>query len=260
MPSTCTPLTSLQLPAIHGFFLRTGGVSQGIFASLNCGPGSGDTLEHVAENRARCAQALGVELSHFVTAGQVHGREVVTVTTPWAMDSPPEADALVTSTPGMALGILTADCGPVLLADTEAGVIGAAHAGWKGALGGVTDAVISAMETLGAARTRIAAAIGPCIAQESYEVDAGFRERFLDVRAENDGFFIPSKRADHFRFDLRGYIAHRLKMAEITSVDVLPHDTCADAEQFFSYRRTCLAGDTQFGRQVSAIALPTSRD
>jgi YfiH family protein len=237
----------------HSFFGRPGGVSRGLYAGLNCGPGSGDDRADVLENRRRAMAALGdVKL---VTLYQIHSAKAVTVTAPWEIGESPQADAMATSQPGIALGILTADCAPVLLADAAAGVIGAAHAGWKGAIGGVTDSVIASMEQLGASRSRIAAAIGPCIAQVSYEVDAGFRDRFLASEATNDAFFIGSDREEHFRFDLEGYVAMRLKRAGIASVSQLGADTYAGEERFFSFRRATHRGEADYGRDLSAIVL-----
>lgn len=243
----------LQAPGLaHGFFGRPGGVSQGVYAGLNCGPGSGDLREHVLENRRRALAALGDGL-HLNTLYQIHSAEAVVTDAPWEIA--PKADAMATRTPGLVLGILTADCAPVLLADPAARVIGAAHAGWKGAIGGVTDAVIGAMESLGAARGRMIAAIGPCIAQISYEVDAAFRARFLAESPAHDGFFIASTRADHFRFDLEGYVAGRLAKAGIAKVEKLGADTYPDAEKFFSFRRTTHLAEPDYGRELSAIVL-----
>ena len=238
----------------HGFFGRTGGVSTGIFASLNCGPGSGDLREAVIENRRRAAETLSPG-AKLLTLYQVHSAEAVIVTTPWEAGEGPRADAMATNVPNLALGILTADCAPVLFADAEAGVIGAAHAGWKGALGGVTDAVIAAMEKLGAKRSRIAAAIGPCISQQSYEVGAEFRDRFLEIDSHNARFFVAGERPDHFRFDLEGFVAQKLEAAGIDNVERLRACTYAREADFFSFRRTIHRGETDYGRQVSAIVL-----
>jgi polyphenol oxidase len=234
----------------HGFFGRQGGVSSGIYAGLNCGPGSGDAPEAVAENRRRVLEALGAR--HLCTLYQIHSADVVIVTNPW--ETSPKADALATRQPGIAIGVLTADCAPVLLADAEAGVIGAAHAGWKGALGGVTDSVIAAMESLGAVRSRIAAAVGPCIAQQSYEVDAAFRDRFLSAAVQNADFFLPG-RHDRFQFDLEAYAVMRLRRAGIGSVEGLAADTYAREADFYSYRRATHRGEPDYGREVSMIAL-----
>jgi YfiH family protein len=244
--------SALSSPHIaHGFFGRAGGVSQGIFASLNCGPGSGDARADVVENRRRVATALAPDAA-LLTLYQIHSAEAVTVTAPWNIGEGPQADAMATNLPGLALGILTADCAPVLFADVEVGIIGAAHAGWKGAVGGVTDAAIAAMEALGARRERIAAAIGPCISQANYEVGPEFRERF----APADGrFFIASDRDGHFRFDLEGYVAMRLAAADIANVERLSTCTYAREEDYFSFRRATHRGETDYGRQVSAIVL-----
>jgi YfiH family protein len=228
----------------HGFFGRAGGVSKGIFASLNCGPGSGDAREKVIENRRRVTQALAPG-AQLLTLHQVHSGEAVTVTDLWPLGEGPKADAMATNLPGLALGILTADCVPVLLCDAEAGVIGAAHAGWKGALGGVTDSAIAQMERLGAERGRIVAAIGPCISQTNYEVGPEFRERFPET------FF------DGRQFDLEGYVAQRLAAARIAAVERVSACTYAREDDFFSYRRATHRGEADYGRQVSAIVLGT---
>ena len=238
----------------HGFFGRKGGVSQGIFASLNCGPGSGDARPDVIENRRRVADALGTG-AQMLTLFQVHSPNVVTVTAPWNIGEGPQADAMVTNVPNLALGILTADCVPVLFADVEAGVIGAAHAGWNGALGGVKDSTIAAMEELGAKRHRIAAAIGPCISRTNYEVGPEFRDRFLEADSRNALFFVPSDRAHHFRFDLEGYVAERLGAAQIGAIERLSTCTYASEADYFSFRRATHRGETDYGRQVSAIVL-----
>ena len=235
----------------HGFFGRTGGVSQGIFASLNCGPGSGDARADVVENRRRVATALAPDAT-LLTLYQIHSAEAVAVTAPWNIGEGPQADAMATNLPGLALGILTADCAPVLFADEEARIIGAAHAGWKGALGGVTDAAIAAMEALGARRERIAAAIGPCISQASYEVGPEFHERFAPADAR---FFAAGGRGGHFRFDLEAYVAMRLAAAHIASVERLSTCTYAREEDYFSFRRATHRGEKDYGRQVSAIVL-----
>ena len=247
---------------VHGFFGRRGGVSTGIYDSLNCGPGSGDDRKAVIENRRRVVAALGPDIA-LVNAGQIHGTETLTVTRAWPIGQTPQddakfiplGDALVTSVPGIALGILTADCAPVLLADQQARVIGAAHAGWKGALDGVIESVLAAMENLGADRARIAAAIGPCIAQDSYEVGADFRDRFAAADSANRTFFVRSQKADHFRFDLEAYVVHRLAAAGIVNIEALHADTYAREADFFSFRRATHRGEQQYGREISAIAL-----
>ena len=237
----------------HGFLGRRGGVSTGLAAGLNAGLGSGDDEADVAENRARAAKAV---LPGAVLTGvyQIHSPLCVTVELPWSDDARPQADALVTSRKGVLLGIVTADCAPVLLADWAAGVIGAAHAGWKGAIGGVTDNCIAAMEALGARRDRIAAAIGPCIAQASYEVDDQLASRFADADAANARFFVNGK-AGHCQFDLEGYVASRLIAAGIGQVECLGLDTLAAPTRFYSYRRATLSGEPAYGRQISLIGL-----
>lgn len=239
----------------HGFFTRAGGVSGGIYASLNCGLGSGDDPAAVAENRRRAARALGVAADHLLTAYQVHSADVVTVERPWEGDRP-KVDGMVTRTTGIALGVLAADCAPVLFADPQAGVIGACHAGWRGALSGVVEATVTAMERLGADRRRTRAALGPCIAQASYEVGPEFRANFVAADVESARFFIDSARAGHFMFDLPGYVLSRMARAGVAQSGHLAFDTCAEETRLFSYRRTCLRGDADFGRGLSAIALP----
>jgi YfiH family protein len=237
----------------HGFLGRTGGVSTGLVAGLNVGLGSGDDPTAIAENRRRAVDAVAPG-AQLVTVFQVHSPEVVVATRAWPDADRPHADALVTDRPGVVLGILTADCAPVLLADTAAGVIGAAHAGWKGAIAGVTDSTVAAMETLGARRDRIAAVVGPCIAQSSYEVDDGFRARFVGVDTGNDRFFIAG-RPGHAHFDLSGYVAHRLTAAGVGRVEALTLDTLELVDRFYSFRRATLAGEPDYGRQISLIAL-----
>ncbi|MBS0473374.1 MAG: peptidoglycan editing factor PgeF [Proteobacteria bacterium] len=240
------------LPGIsHGFFGRRGGVSGGIYASLNCGPGSGDDPAHVSENRRLVREALGAGTLNSLY--QIHSPKVVTVTGDW--DAGPQADAMVTATPGIALGILTADCAPVLFADASAGVVGAAHAGWKGAFGGVLDATLAAMETLGAARERIVAAIGPCISQANYEVGPEFIDRFRSADSANERFFAPSSRPDHHQFDLESYCAARLKAEGVDKVERLSACTYERSADFFSFRRTTHRGEKDYGREISAIAL-----
>lgn len=237
----------------HGFLGRIGGVSVGIHAGLNIGIGSDDDAAAVAENRARAIAAV-LPGARLLSPYQVHSADCVTVTTPFDDTARPHADALVTDRPGLALGIVTADCAPVLLADVQAGVVGAAHAGWKGALGGVTDATIQAMVALGAQRDRIAAAIGPCIARASYEVDEGFARRFEADDPTNERFFAEG-RAGHFQFDLEAYVAHRIAAAGVPRVAMLGLDTYADEARFFSFRRATHRGEPGYGRQISIIAL-----
>lgn len=238
----------------HGFLGRRGGVSTGVAASLNVGLGSDDEPADVAENRRRAAAAIAPG-ARLVGVYQVHSPTCVTVTEPWGDDVRPQADALVTNRPGLLLGVVTADCAPILFADRTAGVVGAAHAGWKGALGGVTDATIAAMVALGARPERISAAIGPCIAQPSYEVDDRFRATFLTADRANDGFF-ESGRPGHWQFDLPGYLARRLVHAGIGAVERLGLDTCSQEGRYFSFRRATHRAEPAYGRQISAISLP----
>ena len=247
---------SLSSPNIrHAFFTREGGVSDGIYASLNGGIGSNDAPENVRENRARMAAALGVAPTHLVSCFQIHSPHVIVATQPWTRENTPRADAIVTRVPGLAVGVGTADCGPILFADAEAGVVGAAHAGWKGALTGVLEATIAAMEKLGAARARIAAAIGPLIRQPNYEVGAEFVDRFTAADATYGKFFVSAARPGHAMFDLPGYIKARLERAEIQGVEDLGLCTYAEPARFFSYRRTTHRGEPDYGRHVNAIAL-----
>jgi polyphenol oxidase len=238
----------------HGFLGRTGGVSTGIYAGLNVGLGSEDERAAVVENRSRAVNAVlpGASLARVY---QFHSPDVVTVTSGNEKGDPPKGDAMVTDRPGILLGIVTADCVPVLFTDSQAGVIGAAHAGWKGAITGVTDNTIVAMEGLGADRSRISCAIGPCIAQKSYEVDAGFFRRFAEEDAANERFFADGK-AGHYQFDIEGYVAARLAAAGISRVECLGEDTYSQPDRFFSYRRSCHMGEPGYGRQISLIGLP----
>jgi YfiH family protein len=239
----------------HAFFTRAGGVSDGVYATLNGGSGSDDTPGHVAENRARMAAALGVRPECFLTAYQVHSPDVVTIDRPWAPADRPRADAIVTRMPGLAIGVTTSDCAPVLFADARAHVIGVAHAGWRGALTGVLEATVAAMEECGADRAGIAAALGPTIRQPNYEVGPEFVTRFTADDVANARFFAPSGRVGHARFDLPGYIAARLAAAGIRRVEDLGHCTYSDPARFFSYRRSAHRGETDYGRHVNAIAL-----
>lgn len=237
----------------HGFFGRRGGHSTGLVAGLNAGLGSGDEPDAVRANRALAATTV-LPGARLVSVYQVHSPDCVTATQPWPDDERPQADALVTNQPGLLLGIVTADCAPVLLADRAAGVIGAAHAGWKGAVSGVTDNTISAMEQLGAQRSRIVAAVGPCIAQASYEVDQGFVDRFCIDDPANRQFFADG-RPDHAQFDLEGYVAVRLEAAGIGGVERLDLDTYPDPARFYSFRRATHRGEPDYGRQISLIGL-----
>ena len=251
-------LTSPKLAALpglrHAFFDREGGVSEGIYAGLNGGLGSNDDPAHVAENRRRMAAEMGVAPDRFLTVHQIHSPDVAVATEPWDTDSRPRVDAMVTKVEGLALGVTTADCGPVLFADPKARVIGAAHAGWKGALSGVLEATIEAMEKLGAQRSDMVVAIGPLIRQPSYEVGAEFVERFVREDGENSLFFIPSARDGHAMFDLAGYIRMRLTRAGVGGIDDTGIDTYPD-EKLFSYRRSVHRGEPDYGRQIHAIVL-----
>jgi YfiH family protein len=241
----------------HGFLGRRGGVSSGELAGLNVGYGSNDERSAIAENRALAIAAV-LPRAELATVHQVHSAEVVYAQEPWPRDERPRADAMVTDRPNLLLGILTADCAPVLFADAEAGVIGAAHAGWRGALAGVSDSTVAAMERVGALRTRIRAAVGPCIGQPSYEVDEGFRRRFLEHDPGNVRFFADEQWGKP-HFDLTAYVEHRLQSAGIADVEALRLDTYADPQRFYSYRRATHRGEADYGRQVSLIGLaPTS--
>ena len=239
----------------HGFFSRGGGVSAGAYDSLNCGYGSGDAADKVTRNRARAMAMLELEGGRLVTAYQCHSADVAEVDAPWAPEDAPRVDGLVTRRPRLALGILTADCAPVLMADIDGRAVGAAHAGWRGALGGILEATIEAMIGLGAERESIVAGVGPAIAQRSYEVGPEFPAPFLEQFEDDRDFFYPSRRAGHFMFDLKGYVARRLGRAGVGQVQVLPCDTCAEESRFFSYRRACLRGESDYGRGLSAIYL-----
>lgn len=237
----------------HGFLGRGGGVSEGVCAGLNVGWGSGDERGKVAENRRRAVEAVAPG-ARLVTVHQVHSPDAVVAEAPWPDDARPHADAIVAARPGLALAILTADCAPVLLADREAGVIGAAHAGWKGAFSGIIEATVAAMAGLGAERRRIAAAVGPCIARKSYEVDEAFYRRFVDAEPENERFF-GGARAGHHLFDLEGYVVSRLAAAGVARIEALGQDTYSRPGTFYSYRRATHRGEPTYGRQISLIAL-----
>jgi len=250
-------LTILRAAALdgvaHGFIGRTGGVTTGPTASLDMGRRGLPPTPELQENQRRVIAAIAPG-SRFATVHQVHSPDAVIVGSDWDEDARPHADALVTDRPGILLGILTADCAPVLFADRAAGVIAAAHAGWKGALHGVTDATIARMEELGADRSRIAAAIGPCIARASYEVDDAFLTRFAATDPANERFFTPGK-PGHHQFDLEAYVVHRLALAGLRRIEALGADTYADPARFFSYRRATHEGAPDYGRQISVIAL-----
>ena len=263
----------------HGFFTRQGGVSEGIYASLNCGPGSDDDSDAVRENRRRVMEALDAHESSLCTLYQIHSDKVVAVRAPWSDQTRPHADAMVSKTPKMLLGILTADCGPVLFADPKAKVVGAAHAGWRGATGGVLENTIDAMESFGAKRQHIIAVIGPTIAQANYEVGLEFYEMLIKLSSDNDRFFsplpdLPSARrgslnkspspprgegrgegGSKYRFDLPAYIRHRLSQSGLTAIEDIAMDTYSNEAEFFSYRRTTHAQEPDYGRQISAIMI-----
>jgi len=237
----------------HGFLGRIGGVSKGIYAGLNCSLGSDDVRENVIENRRRAVAAV-MPSAALARVYQIHSPDVITVTGPMDQDDPPKADALVTDRPDILLAVQTADCVPVLFADTRAGVVGAAHSGWKGAITGVNESTIVAMEKLGATRDQIVCAIGPCIAQKSYEVDEGFFRNFVENAAQNERFFTDGK-AGHYQFDIEGYVASRLATAGINVVECLGQDTYSQPERFFSYRRSCHLNEPGYGGQMSMIGL-----
>jgi polyphenol oxidase len=248
-------LTSPNLsPISHGFFTRKGGVSDGIYASLNCGWGSQDHPSNVVENRRRVAAALGAAAENLCSLYQVHGAEVITVTGAWSRAELPKADAMVTSQKGLALGILTADCVPVLFADAKAGVIAAAHAGWRGALASVLEATVDAMCAIGAKPSQIASAIGPCIAQKSYEVGQEFYDTLIKADAGNVGFFINTPAGKRY-FDIKAYVRKKLEFAGITTINILENDTYLEEDNFFSFRRTTHRSEKDYGRQISAIML-----
>jgi YfiH family protein len=247
---------TLTLSSIrHAFFTREGGVSGGLYASLNGGVGSRDDAGHVAENRARMAAVLGVEPHCLLTAYQIHSPHVVVAEAPWPIEARPRADAMVTRTAGLAIGVSTADCGPILLADPVARVIGAAHAGWRGALTGVAEATVAAMERLGAERGNIRAALGPMIRQHNYEVGPDLMARFAAEDAGSERFFRPAARDGHALFDLGGYIAARLDRAGVRQIEDLGLCTYAEPARFFSFRRTTHRAEADYGRHVNAIAL-----
>ena len=238
----------------HGFFGRTGGVSEGLYSSLNCGYGSGDDPVAVHENRARAMSACGLSPAALCTAYQVHSAEALVVTEPWEREDAPRVDAMATATPGLALAILTADCVPVLMADREAGVIGAAHAGWRGALNGILEAAVEAMLGLGARAGGIRAVIGPAIGAASYEVGPEFPAPFLARSAQDEDLFVQAGRDGHFLFDIVGYVARRLGTLGLAAVEATGGDTCAETGRFFSYRRSLHRGEPDYGRNISIVA------
>jgi YfiH family protein len=239
----------------HGFFTRAGGVSDGIYASLNGGVGSKDDAQRVGENRARMARALQVEPANFVTCFQIHSPDVVVAEKPWTPAARPKADAIVTKVSGLAIGVSTADCGPLLFADEEAGVIGAAHAGWRGAFTGVIEKTVGEMEKLGADRGRIVAALGPLIRKQNYEVSRGFVDEFLRADKAHARFFSTASREGHAMFDLPGFVAARIEQSGIGSFEDLGLCTYADEERFYSYRRSVHRAEPDYGRHVNAVVL-----
>jgi polyphenol oxidase len=246
----------LRIPGVaHGFFTRVGGASQGVYASLNAGVGSRDAPEAVTENRARVAATLGAAPERLAVPFQIHSPNAVAITELWPADARPRCDALVTATPGLALGVTGADCGMILFADQRARVIGAAHAGWKGALSGVVEATVTAMERLGAKRDSIVAALGPCIGYKSYEVGPEFVAAFEDAGDDTARYFAPGRRADHSMFNLNAYIAGRAERAGIGRFEDLRLDTYADESRFFSYRRATHRKEPDYGRLVSVIVM-----
>lgn len=246
---------ALKLSKIsHGFFTRKGGGSEGIYASLNCGIGSDDDKETVLKNRAAVAEDLGVVPENLVTVRQVHSAKVAVVDQPWPRESAPEADALVTAKSGIALGILTADCAPILFACGKTGIVGAAHAGWKGAIGGIIEQTVEEMKRLGAKSADIVAVVGPAISGTSYEVGADFIKPFLEQDAANKRFFAQTDKSSHLLFDLGGYVRDRLFKAGVGRIECLDRDTYAEETAFFSYRRSCHRKEKDYGRQISAIA------
>ena len=243
------------IPGIrHAFFTREGGVSGGVYAGLNGGLGSRDDPAAVRENRRRMAERLGVTPENFLSVHQIHSPDAIVATGPWPGPARPKADAMVTTSEGLALGVTTADCAPILFVDPKARVIGAAHAGWKGALTGILESTVDAMEKLGAERSGMVAAIGPLIRQPSYEVGSEFVERFIEADAENATFFLPGERNGHAMFDLAGYVRRRLENAGVLMIDDLGVDTYSD-ERCYSYRRSVHRKETDYGRLVHAIAL-----
>ncbi|MGA8758598.1 MAG: peptidoglycan editing factor PgeF [Stellaceae bacterium] len=239
----------------HAFFTRQGGVSDGHYASLNCGFGSGDDADRIEQNRAIAMQMLGLPADRLVTCRQVHGAKVASVEKPWRRGEAPAADGMVTRVPGMALGVLAADCAPLLLFDPVARVVGAAHAGWRGAFRGVAEATVEAMECLGADRSRIHVGIGPCIGPTSYEVGPEFPPPIIADDPAAEAFFAPASKAGHFMFDLAAYVEHRLHRFGMSLVERSHHDTAAEPALFFSYRRARLQGEPVFGLGLSAIAI-----
>jgi len=238
----------------HAFFTRRGGVSEGLYESLNVGLGSRDDPERVRENRRQAAAALGAEAGQLITAYQVHSARAITVEAPFGGE-PPEADALVTATPGLMLGALAADCAPILIADGRARIVAAVHAGWKGALAGVAASAVEAMVALGAARERLVAAVGPCIGQASYEVGLEFEGRFVSASGDFQRFFAAGVDPEKRQFDLPGFVLGRLAAAGVARAEWIGADTCAESADFFSHRRMTLNGEADYGRGLSAIII-----
>lgn len=254
-----TPLTAdclAEMPGVsHGFFTREGGVSEGIYASLNCGAGSRDDPARVAQNRQRVARHLGTDGARLVTCYQIHSADALIVTEPWTFETMPRADGLATNVPGIAVGALAADCAPVLFADPDAKVVAAAHAGWKGALGGILESTIATMERLGAKRERIRAALGPCLGADTYEVGPEFQARFLEADRANARFFHTPDGAPRPMFDLPGYVLARLEACGLDTIENCTACTYSDEVRHFSYRRTTHRSEGDYGRQISAIML-----
>lgn len=264
-PSASNPQNDMRLEGTalgklshiaHGFFTRANGVSQGIYRGLNCGAGSDDKPEHVAENRKRVADNLQLTPGNLLSLHQIHSPQTIYVSQPWALGKGPKADAMVTDQPGIGLGILTADCTPVLLADAERPIIGAAHAGWKGAVGGILESVVAEMETRGAHRPSIIATIGPTISQSNYEVGQDFKEQFLTQNPDSQKWFKPGQKEAHFQFDLPGFVCDRLAQLNIGTIQNMELCTYADEKRFFSYRRTTHHAQSDYGRGLSVITLP----
>ncbi len=239
----------------HGFFTRQGGYSSGVYDSLNCGLGSDDDQETVFKNKAACATALGVGADRLLTVHQEHTADVITVSKAWTHGNAPVADGLVTKVPGIAIAVLAADCTPVLFAAPEAGIIGAAHAGWKGAISGIVENTVDAMTQLGAKRDQIIAAVGPCIGPNSYEVGPEFHDRFLSDNAHNALYFQPSEKTGHVYFDIGGFVLDKVRASGVNTAERLKADTYSQTDKFFSYRRSCHRDETDYGRQLSGIAL-----
>lgn len=255
MNDTVQSLKASNISTTHGFYTRLGGLSKGIYASLNCRWGSDDSLSDVVTNRALVVQDLGPKVSDLLSAFQIHSADVKIVDKIWTRERSPEVDAMVTKMPNVALGILTADCAPVLFHDAKNRVVGAAHAGWKGAIGGVLENTVKAMVEIGAQTSEITAAVGPCIHQVSYEVDAGFKKNFVDQNSSYESFFTDGQKEGHYQFDLPGFVKARLDALGLKSVEGSQANTYTDEERFFSYRRTTHRKEEGYGGQISVIVL-----